>query len=174
VGKTNWSKDSNQFGFLTFDSLEKAGAVSRKAGYYGLAAPRLLGLPADTGANLEIDEQWIRTASLERFPSQQNALEKYAKVLESILPQEVSIMPMSGSYSIKVDDRVLVKIYADEEKIYITFRNDGLSEELIGGKKVRIGVGKYSKAFVLVYEGTKDDLNAFAPVIKEFVERHIA
>jgi len=172
IGIMEWNNNKKSFGLLSYQMLEQAGVINRNSGFYAQAASSLLGLPADTGVS-ENGDKTIRTIPKVRWlPDQKSAIEQIINQLKIVIP-DAEIASMEGSYSIKVNERTIVKIYADESEVFIALRNDNLPTNYQNAKKVRIGVGDRARSFAIVYEGSQDGLDDLIPIIREFVEKHM-
>lgn len=101
------------------------------------------------------------------------ALEQLKKDLEKKIPG-AKIEKLAGSYSIKVNDRTVVKLYALESDIFIAFRNDNMPSDLEVKKMIRVGIGKNTRSFAVVYKGSEDKLNDFIQKVIDFVEMQIS
>ena len=171
IGKAEWQKNREKFGILSYQMLEDADVVNKNSGYYKSAVVRLLALPADIGSSC--CDKHISTINMDKWTAeQQTALgQLYEKLKQEISGGEV--IKLEGSYSIKVDNRTIVKFYADGKKIYIALRNDNLPVQFKNCTKVKIGVGQNPKSFALIYEGSENIGDDIIQVVKEFVEMNL-
>lgn len=76
-----------------------------------------------------------------------------------------------GSYSIKgADGRTLVKLYVENDRIQIAFRNDNVDNKLADGKeRVKVGYGRGYKSFIVVYPNIDQITDEIENEIRNFV-----
>ncbi|WP_303871907.1 hypothetical protein [Acetobacterium wieringae] len=148
IGKDNWKQDKNQFGLVSYEMLEQNNVIDRSKGYFELAARYFLGLPANTGANP--NDRPISTTDMKNWDQKlYDELERYYNKPHT----DIKIEKLKGSYSIKdADGRTLVKLYVENDRIQIAFRNDNVDNKLADGKeRVKVGSGRSYKSFIVVY-----------------------
>lgn len=167
IGSDNWEQDKNLFGLVSYEMLEQNDVINRNEGYFQLAARYFLGIPANTGATP--NDRAIITTDMKKWDQKlYDELEIYFNKKQA----DIKIEKLKGSYSIKgADGRTLVKLYVENDRIQIAFRNDNVDRDLADGKeRVKVGSGRVCKSFIVVYPNIDMITEKMENEISDFVK----
>ena len=183
IRQENWFRDHKFFGLLSYQMLEKeyytnpdnqegSNLIDRKLGFYGMASSLMLGLPANSASNLDIDK-------IPSFISKniETSWSDIQKELSNYLNIRLNAKKMEGSYSV-IRTFTVIKVLADfnnTNQILIGLRDDNIPLEIKQNFIVyKVGVGDRKKLFRCYSVKSNEEIDDFYRFIEIFLSRYEA